>query len=271
MKRPHLSPSSIETFCRCPVQWRFRYLDGLIVPPGIAALKGKGLHAGAAHNMQQKIDSHQDLPVSQIVEAAVEGFDASLRDGYTLAAHEEGARDATVGAARDSVVQMALSHASEQAPDYQPVLVEKTIEVLTTGTHNLLGIVDLVDDQDRLVDFKTGGRKKPIGEVDSSVQLTAYSALHHVLTGRLPSEVRLDVLVEGRRGVDRQLLVGTRGPNDIIALENRIKAIELAIDAGVFIPCSPGSWCCSPRWCGFFSQCEFVYSERIAIAESFDA
>ena len=258
-------------FARCSVQWRFRYLDGIVVPPGIAAMKGRGLHAGAAVNMSQKIESHQDLPAKDIVDAAVEGFDASLKDGYALTAHEEHCRAATLEAARDQVANMALVHASEQAPEYQPVLVERTIEVVTSGTHNLMGILDLVDDQDRLIDLKTGGRKKPAGEVESSVQLTTYATLHHALTGRLPSEVRLDVLVEGKRGIDRQLLVGTRGQNDIVALENRIKAIEKAIGSGSFVPCPPGNWCCSRRFCGFFNQCEYINSDREAASETFEA
>jgi hypothetical protein len=267
-ERPYVSPSQLDMFCRCGEQYRRRYLEKEIIPPGIAALKGTGFHRGAETNMRQKLESHVDLPPSQIVEAAVAGFEAQLAGGVQLSDEEVavGMRK-VVADAKDDVAEMALVHAQDQAPDYQPVLVEERVTIALPGPRDLLGIIDLVDSHHRVVDFKTSGKKKAQSEVDNSVQLTVYAAAYQRLTGHIPSEVRLDTVVRTKTRCDRQVLSSQRTGADFNALANRINVIVQAIEAGSFTPAAPGSWCCSPKWCGYWSECPFVNSERRDAAE----
>lgn len=44
LRATHLSPSSATTFGQCPRRWRFRYVDRLPDPPGLAALAGTLVH-----------------------------------------------------------------------------------------------------------------------------------------------------------------------------------------------------------------------------------
>jgi hypothetical protein len=60
----------------------------------------------------------------------------------------------------------------------------------------------------------------------------------------------------------------SRGSADFAALAARINVITHAIEAGIFTPAAPGSWCCSSKWCGYYLDgCPYVNSERIAAAE----
>lgn len=273
-EKPYLSPSALDMFCRCPESWRRRYIEKEIVPPGIAALKGKGLHKGVQGNMQQKIESHEDLSASDIQGMAVAAFEAEMQGGFVLSEEEQSRGKAKViGEAKDATASMAEFHAVEQAPDYQPILVERKIRIeLPMCDHDLLGIIDLADDQSRVTDFKTAGRSKNQNEVDSSVQLTVYAAAFHAHAGQSPSAVRLDTIVSGKRSIKRQLLSSSRGPADFQALANRIDAVSKAIKAGSFTPATPGSWWCSSRFCGYHDRgCPFVNSERKVIAETEDA
>lgn len=267
--KPHLSPTQLEMFGRCPRQYAYRYVDGLIVPPGIALLVGGGLHKGAEHNFRQKIDSHQDLPTGQIVEAAVAGFEAQQAAGYLLSPDEESRGIATVlGEAKDQVATLATVHAQRQAPDYQPVAVEHATRItLVAATHDLLGITDLRDDKRRVTDLKTAARKMSPTAADANLQLTIYAAAQIVDTGEPPSEVRLDVITKTKKP-DRQVITSHRDRRDFAALVNRINYVLAAIHAGTFPPCNTGAWQCSPRWCGFFNQCDCVNSERRIAAES---
>lgn len=267
-ERKHLSATQLDMYCRCPESYRRRYIEGEVIPPGIALAKGKGLHAGAETNMRQKIASFEDLPASDIVDASVAAFEAEIAGGIALDSAEASiGASIVVAAAKDAVAEMAQVHADEQAPEYQPILVEETVRFELPGPRDLLGIIDLATDDGKVVDFKTARRKKKQGDADDSVQLSIYAAAYERKTGTPPDRVRLDVLVQGSKGITRQVLDSSRGAADMDALANRINVISSAIESGIFPPAPPGAWNCSRRWCGFFDSCIYVNSERVSLAE----
>ena len=261
--KKHISNSQLETYWRCPEQYRRRYIEGEKVAPGVALLVGSGVHVGAETNFKQKIESHRDLSADDIIDAAVAGFDQRVTvDGYTLSSDEQsqGARQA-IGAARDVVVTLAALHAAEQAPAYQPTEVEKaTTIVLDNCSRDLVAITDLRDDKKRVCDFKTAARKPSDDEAHKSLQLTIVAAAYQVDHGEPCSDVRLDVLTK-TKDPKRYVLQSQRDERDFASLAARIETTVSAIDAGIFPPTSPGNWACSERWCGFARTCPF-YSRR---------
>ena len=261
-QKPHCSPSQLTLMSRCPEAYRRRYVEGEKIPPGIAMLKGTGVHGGARVNFQQKIESHRDLPVAEIVEAAVATFELELHGGYTI---DEGNPKLVIAEAKDGVAVLAELHGAEVAPDYQPVLVEQSFRIGLPGPVDLLGIIDLADDRRRVVDHKTSGKKKPQSEADTSIQLTAYAAGHRILTGEPATEVRLEVLVD-KAAPERQTLSSDRGEADFEALAHRINAFSHAIQSGSFPPTTPDNWMCAKKWCGFWSTCRFVNHSRPTVS-----
>jgi hypothetical protein len=254
---------------RCGEQYRRVYEEGERLPPGISLLKGSGLHGGAEVNFRQKIETHQDLKVRDIVDAAVAAYDEELANGVALTPAEESRGPGLVIAeGRDDVAEMATVHAREQAPQYQPVAVEQRIELVLPGKP-IVGYVDLVaarpDAPERadglrpvtVVDLKTSGKAKGQREADASTQLTVYAAAAPTL-GAVAEELRLDTLVQTKTRTTRQMIQTTRGPEDFEALAARLNAFHAAVAAGAYVPASPLSWWCSPRWCGFFRTCPYV-------------
>ena len=264
--RPYISATQVEMYWRCPESWRRRYAEQEVIPPGIVLLVGSGVHRGAEVNFSQKIESRVDLPADDIVDAAVAGFEAGQAGGLAFTKEEVSCGcEIVIGAAKDQTAQLAGLHAKEQAPDYQPVAAEQRIEIpFPSATHDLLGFVDLIDDQDRVTDIKTIGKKPPAGIADESTQLTIYAAAFQRLYGRPASEVRLDFLRKATKTMQPQRYVAssTRGPADFQALIYRINETLKAINAGIYPPASPGAWCCSPKWCGYWQTCRFINSER---------
>lgn len=261
--KPHLSPTQLDMLAKCGEQYRRRYMEQERRPPGIAMVRGTGVHRGLELNFRQKIESRIDLPVSDVVEAAVAGFEAELAGGYELNVDEEsrGAK-VVIGEAKDVVVTLAELAAEEMCPDYQPVLVEQPVRIeLPNNTHDLYGVIDLADDRGRVVDTKTAAKSKKQDDADSSVQLTTYTALHKVATGEFPTELRMEVLVSTKTP-KRQTLVTTRSEADLAALAARIDAASRIIQAGVFMPATPGAWWCGPKWCGYWASCPFVNRGR---------
>lgn len=296
MNRPHLSPSQLETFCRCPEQWRRRYIEKDRMPPGIAALRGVAAHAAAETNFRQKIDSRTDLPVADLIESGVSAYEARAAGEGVAFTDDEIARGARVvlGEGKDAAVEAIRFFAERQAPDYQPLVVEEPVRLeLDDQPFDLFGVVDLIAEpylaeQARqfaaknpelaaralgpgvdplairpriVVDFKTATKSKRQADADSSVQLSFYAIAAELLFDAPPDEVRLDVAVLGKTSVERQILTSRRGEADFAALERRVVAVSRAIQSGVFPPASPGAWWCDPRYCGYYSTCPYVRSK----------
>jgi len=262
-EKPHISATQLGMYWRCPESYRRRYVEGEVIAPAIALLQGRAFHKGAEFNFRQKMDSHKDLPASDIVDAAAAAFDTEAAGGFDLTKDEafDGAEKA-LGQAKDLVVKLARCHAWEQAPDYQPVAVEHRSRILfPSATHDLVAITDLRDDKGRVVDFKTAARKLPTHAADKSTQLSIYAAAFQIETGRPPREVRLDVVTKTKTPA-RQVLRSHRSEAAFRVLINRVNATLDAINKGSFPPASPDDWCCSLKWCGYARTCPYFNSER---------
>ena len=260
--KPHFSGSQLNMHAMCPEGYRRRYMEKEIIPPGIFALRGTGMHRGASANMKQKIESGRDLPAREIIDAGIAAFEDEARGGVMLTSDE-----AAIGAAKllgdtkDDLVAILDVHARQQAPDYQPILVEEPIRIPLDAPRDLLGVLDLATERG-VVDFKTAKRSKSQGEADSSVQLTIYAACFTKRQGHRPDFVQLDTIVQSKTKTARQVLPSDRDDRDFAALAARINAVQKAIDAGVFTPAAPGAWNCSEKYCGYYRTCPFVNGGR---------
>lgn len=260
-KKRHLSPTQLNMLACCGEQYRRRYMEGERIPPGVAMLQGSAMHEAAAVNFRQKKSSRKDLRVEEMVEMADATFIERIRnDGLWLTEEEQSrGQDVVVEEGRGRARVFAECHAEYQAPEYQPELVEEKYIIPLPGDYDLMGILDLADEEKRVVDFKTASRKKNPDEADKSVQLTTYAAIYKHKTGDFASEILLDVAVQTAAGnTCRQVQRTNRAFGDFQALVNRIKSAARIIKAGAFMPAEAGWYGCNPKWCGYHRSCPFV-------------
>lgn len=276
IEKPYLSPSQIDSFTRCGEAYRRRYIEKEIIPPAFAMLKGGAVHVGAEENFKQKIESHQDLPTKDIVDIAAASFDGKVvSEGVLLSEEEESVgKEILQGKAKDSTVRMAEQFSKSVAPLHQPIAVEEKVRLALPGApRDLLGIMDLVVDGG-VQDLKTSAKKKLQDDVDSSVQFTTYAALYRTKYGKLPERIIIDNVIDrmtektGKITSEHQQLVTTRSTADFNALAARINTVTQGIEAGMFMPATPGAWWCSAKSCGYWRTCAYVNSERKAAAEA---
>lgn len=264
-RKPHLSVTQMETVAKCGEIWRRSYEEKEKIPPGFAAVKGRAVHSAAEVNWKQKIQSHTDMPVKDIVDLSASLVTNEIHAGISLMPSETGIPLSVLkGRATDDVVKMARLHAMVQAPLYQPTKVEESIRVnLPNCTHDLLTVLDMADDKHRVVDLKTTGKAMKQDDADDSIQLTAYHLAYEAQTGVKPTDLLLEVMVNGATTVKRQRLSTTRDMTDINVLGARFNATLTTIKSGVFAPAPIGSWYCSPKYCGYWTTCPFVnHSKR---------
>ena len=215
------------------------------MPPNVAMVKGTGLHGGAEVNYKQKVETCEDLPEDDVLEATADKFDEASEsiDDWT---EERGkALDATIGAAK-------MYHA-ELAPTVQPVESEGFVELAAPGWKwKVIGYVD-VETESSVIDIKMSGKRKSQGDVDRSLQGEFYMAA----TGKDAFSFHV-VTPKATQVLDRV------EPSNLTRTIERIEGIQNCIDTAIktdtFAPAAEGSWACSERFCGYWNLC--VYGGR---------
>lgn len=253
-------------FSKCGEQYRRRYIERHIIPPTVALLRGGAVHTGAEVNWKAKIESHENLPESDIVDASVASFDAKIKaDGILLSKEEESVgQKKVVGVARDSVARLGRLFRNSVAPLYQPLKVEEQVLIpVPQASHDIKCILDLIPDDGGLQDLKTSKKKGLQADWDKSAQFTFYAIAYKRLMGERPQHIAIDQLIDTGKGEPRhEPFKTTRTDGDFNALAARINTFLAALKTGVFTPAPTGCWWCSSMWCGYARTCPYYNSER---------
>jgi hypothetical protein len=251
--------SHLGMWARCPAQFKRRYIDGQIVPPGVAARIGTGVHKGAEVYNSAKIHG-QEEPKSVVVDAAVDGYKKACIDGGVFFAPgelSEAKRQLSEGI--DQTASLAGLFHESIAPIINPVAVE---EVIILEDEDLPipwgGIIDWRDANPKnWSDLKTADKTWPQGKADNEIQATLYPRLIESVTGILPTELTYELLVKTKEPKHISIKT-TRTNDDWRLLKERARLMLRQIEAGLFPPAEPGHWICSAKWCGYFFSCKHV-------------
>ena len=164
-----LSPSQVSTYMTCPAKWYFRYLIGLSEPTTGALALGKAFHGTLARNFRQKMSTGRDMETQELRGVFAEEWSSAIADA-ALRDDEDADELATTGQI------LAATYVTEAAGSLQPHAVEQTVQGEIAGV-KVRGIVDLLDTDGRVLDFKTAS-KRPNGlSAEHSLQLTTYAMI----------------------------------------------------------------------------------------------
>ncbi len=186
--RDHLSASSFGMWARCPEQWRRRYILGQKEAPGAAQILGSGFHIAQEHNFRQKIESHEDLAVAEIVEAFHHGWDTKIEDAGGVNEISWGSDKPDTLRARGATLTSA--DREQVSPKLQPEAVELAISLELEGIPvPIQGHIDLVGQYENgvpwdpdyaveptTVDYKTSSKSVSKLKEDWGIQARIYQA-----------------------------------------------------------------------------------------------
>jgi hypothetical protein len=258
----HLSVSQLDMFQRCGEQYRRRYLEEEVIPPGIAARVGAGVHKAAEVNYRAKMQTGEDMPLDAVQDAAAGAYVKALQDGVFFSPEEAPRAKAAMGEGKDSAVALATVFRRDLAPGIKPALIEEKITIDLPGVPlPVFTVLDLYTADRTLHDLKTSGKKWPEGKAHTSHQPTAYREAVKAATGEYPNTLCFDVLVNTKTPA-LQTLATERNQGDTVALANHFRMMLAAISAGIFLPAEPGAWICSPKWCGYWFTCNYISLHR---------
>ncbi len=266
-KIQHTSVSQMEMLSKCQQSFVMYHRLGPM-PGNIPKMRGGAIHTGAEVNYRQKIETYQDLPISDIQDASVEGLKASLEGGFILSPQEVSRGSKTViGEAIDEVSRMALGYGELIAPFYQPWEVEERFEIPIAERWNLVGYVDwtgypVVDGEvieiHKSVDLKTG---KAAVVVERDLQTSIYALNFYRKRGFFP--VSVIEHLKPNKTIVRKPFETVHDESIIEPVTNRLnvfiaQADALLADEQQPLPAPSGAWWCSPAWCGYWNDCPFV-------------
>ena len=251
------SPSQVGMYLRCPASWMFRYAEGLKIPPPGALICGIGVHSAAELNHKQKISSHEDLPVGDLMDCAATAVEKRIAEEGLLPDP-----DVTAGGLKDEAVSLTKLYRAEVAPTYQPTEAESWFQLSFEGVpYGFTGRVDCVDDQKCIRDLKTAGRSPNDIEPHVRYQLSAYAMGYEAQHGEMPAACHVNSLIKNKtpKAVSHSF---TPGPEDVRLVLSTLAEVHAGIHAGAFPP-QRSSFTCSRRQCGFAAVCEKKYGGKV--------
>ena len=257
-QQPHVSFTQIDQYLRCPLKYKFTYVDRLepeFVPAALAF--GSGIHGAAAFLFN---GAAAGAPPAL---AEVQGYFESYWNLETE--HKPirfGERD-TKASLLDLAVRMLEVLYRNREPGTEILGVEQPFDVplidLDTGEvldRALVGTLDLIerDAEGRtvVVDLKTSARKYSDVQVETSLQLSVYSyaTVMNGLGDQEDLRLRFDVLTKTKQPeLCRHWTQRDRAAS--VRLFRLVAEVLHAIESAVFHP-NPG-WQCKD--CPFRSQC----------------
>lgn len=248
MARNHLSVSQINTYLRCPLQYYFRYVRGIIIPPKAVLVLGGSVHKALEHNYRQKVKSHKDLKVKEVLECFDQAFKDREKEVEWKKETEKKEEFKSQG------MKLLEKYQEEIAPTIQPLIVEQKYEIRLEGLNQtFLAFLDLIDMAKVINDHKTTMRTPSFISSDHNIQLIAYSMVYRTETEEIELKSRVHYLVK------------TKEPK-IVALEKKVSNREIqrflktvssvakAINEENFYP-NPHNFMCTNTGCGYWDIC----------------
>lgn len=278
---PHFSYSQLNMFNRCPQQYKYRYIDGIKTPPGLPMASGKAIHEAFEFNSKYKMRTEEDMPLSDILDAASTAHDREMQD-------VEDATKKAKGVDKDENAAITTLYRNRHAPAIEPIAVEYPFRVVLEDDEDgsdYLPVIGYIDSFSQLPDprqgpttgrniialedykrVKKGGRKRGQLEIDISPQLTLYDYVYNLSTGGLTTDVvgYRQLGYNGPRAQEPGPYV-TAAYRDAAALTpearenrwrrvlNQMKRAQRIIRSGEFMATDNPMTC---SWCGYKDICQ---------------
>lgn len=254
-----ISVSQINLYLTCSLKYRFQYIDRL---PRLTISEnlvfGSAIHA-AIEWLHKERKRGRTPPVDEILRVFEADWTAQVLGQPPI--EEEGQLLVKGKELLARYYHEAPEEIRESELHFQLPLVNPTTgEVLDLP---LRGVIDLVQEDDTIDEFKTSKKKFSLGDLPDNIQLTAYSYAFEQLYGRPPKELRLVNLVR-TKNPDIDVQVTSREARDYERLFLLGKEVLKGVRTGVFIP-HRGCWMCSD--CEYQADCrEWIGNEEVIVS-----
>jgi len=247
-----ISNSMLDLWLKCGEAFKFRYLEELKIPPGIAAHRGSAIHKATEINHKQKIDTEEDMPLDSLQDAARDEYVMRCKEGVLIPPEDRPQKDKLLNEGLNDAISMTKSYKDEIAPQIMPAIVEKYMSEDFGFEYPICGIIDVIDIVNIKHDIKTCAKIKSAGWETKELQPTFYTLLRPPLNN-IASKFKYHIITPQKV----QELETQRTATDINHLIKYIKVFMRDLKVGIFKPAELGHWFCSEKWCGYYPICKY--------------
>lgn len=244
---PEYHQSTLNMFLKCPRQYMFRYLMGLLQPPKAALTVGSAVDTAVTFNLEQKITTQEDLDIKEVLDVFSTDFEQRRR--------ETDWDGEDPGELKDKGAQMVSTYHNEAAPFIQPVSIQESFRAEVESGYAIAGTFDVVDSEGFIRDTKTSKMEYPSDAVQSEVQPAIYSWGYEQKHGKKPAGFTYDVVTKHKQP-RYQKVEGKVSDAQIARTFESIEIMHAQIKRGEFQYAPSGAWWCSKDWCGYWGLCK---------------
>lgn len=255
----HLSPSKVqEGVERCMLRLKYRHVDRIPAPVGGMMIAGRAVHAAIECALKEKMAGRPAPSAKDLDDRLMEKWrkeQEKEEDGPGIDwGEKEGDSRERMEREHRAMVPLVLERI---VPAFEPQLVEHTFKEEMDagegyGEFLMWSVVDLVQADDRVVDWKTT-RKVSQNARKLDLQMAAYGWNARVWKGIERPKVSKVFLVRGRTPkLDRQDY--DVEPRHMDFFERASVEVWRATVDGNYVPNISSFWC-SPKFCPFYGPC----------------
>ncbi len=235
--------SKFETYHRCPLQYKFRYVFNIKAPKTASPVFGQTIHATLQH-FYQKIRNGEKPGISVLMDIFNNSW---ISEGFKDPAEEERFR-------RKGERQLNDFYESNKHDFRPPRNIEEYFK-FSLGTILVVGKIDRIDNLDsgsvEIVDYKTG-KSKSQKDADSDLQMSIYAEAVKQIYGTIPERLTFCYLDSNEYRTTR------RNEVQLADAMSKIRETASQIQNERFDPVD-GNHCrsCAYRWICPIKQAEF--------------
>jgi putative RecB family exonuclease len=245
LPRGYLSHSQIRLYSQCPQKYCFAYIEEIPAPINDKIFLGEIFHATLEDYFTKQINNSCPDEAATVA-AFLDAFAAAEKKRnitWQISRRETRARG----------VAFVKYFLARIAPTVKPLMVEKELsaEIPEIGV-TLKGVIDLVEADFSITDFKTTTSKWSASKARNSLQMIIYKYLFDRNFGNVHGILKYEILyAKNAANIRHQSLKVIPGPDDIVQLLILIKHVADNISKGVFYP-QPNPFC---AYCDFLTLC----------------
>lgn len=253
----HLSASQINLYLQCGLKYKYQYLDQLPKPFRSSALVfGSALHSTLEWFHQQQMNG-----IAVTLEKLYQIFDA---DWYSQRVEadirfKEGEKEMNL---LNMGREMLTIYLQQQHHNVKGCEIPFTVPLVSPTTGDelgiaLLGFFDLIEEDGTIVEFKTSATALSTSDIDSRIQLSAYSYAYQLLYRKPSKGIRVVDFVKAKK--PKIVTIETeRTRSDHLGFLHTAKEVLHGIKSNVFVP-HQGFWC---KECEYADTCPMTKSRK---------
>lgn len=259
-----VSATEINSFIECPARFMFNSIERIEVPNKIALAGGSSVHFALETNYLQKVQTREDLPVTDVLDAFSTKFDKEVE-----AVDKADFEVEDTGKVKDSWLEVVKLYQETTAYRIFPVSVEQRLKVSFKGyKYGITGKLDVYDEDCVVIDHKT--TSKPYKQTPENYKLQVggvYPLLRRAFAelnpgNKPPRASRIDYLVRRSPKSFKAEVRNISVPIDEKYFLNVFENVTAGIEAGAFVP-NRGHIYCTRRFCKFWNECEKKFGGKV--------